>query len=240
MLPVKWLDQNDNGFPDISQALTEPNGLLALGGDLKPERLLAAYARGIFPWYEEGQPILWWSPDPRMVLFPAELHISRSLRRARRKSTLRLSIDEAFPAVIRACAQTRRDTTGTWITGAMQEAYCQLHRLGHAHSVEAWQDDRLVGGLYGLAQGRVFFGESMFSLQDDASKIAFVHLVKLLESRGYELIDCQVSNQHLASLGARQIPRVRFQTLLPRHWQPPETTIPWPGPVKNRRIIRDI
>ena len=221
------LDPDNLHFPDPATALEDPNGLLALGGDLSPERLLAAYQRGIFPWYEEGHPILWWSPDPRMVLFPDELHISRSLRKTLQKARLRVTANQAFGEVIRQCAGKRHNARGTWITQAMQEAYNRLHALGYAHSVEVWQDGVLAGGLYGLAIGRVYFGESMFSHVDNASKIAFAHLVKHLQAWDYELIDCQVSSEHLASLGAREISRTQFLSLLPRPLANPSPCSGW-------------
>src|SRR5690606_24957850 len=175
----------------------------------------AAYRLGILPWYEEGQPILWWSPNPRMVLFPEELHIGASLRKAIRRSRLVITADRAFAQVIEACAGRRAYASGTWITAAVRRAYTELHRQGLAHSVEAWDGDELVGGLYGVTLGTVYFGESMFSRQDNASKIAFCHLVKQLEARGYDLIDCQVASQYLASFGAREISRRRFRAYLP-------------------------
>ncbi len=196
-------------FPD--PALAEPDGLLAVGGDLRPERLLAAYACGIFPWYDERSPILWWSPDPRLVLEPAALHVSRSLARTLRRGTYRATADEAFEDVIRRCAgKGRAGQRGTWITPEMIAAYCELHRLGFAHSFEAWQDDRLVGGLYGVSLGAVFFGESMFADARDASKVAFVRSVEWLAARGVGLVDCQVRTEHLVSLGAREVPRRAF------------------------------
>jgi leucyl/phenylalanyl-tRNA--protein transferase len=207
---IPWIDSADS-FPPLELALAEPNGLLCAGADLSPTTLLRAYCGGIFPWYSAGQPILWWSPDPRMVLVPGELRISRSLRRALRRGAYRIRLDSDFPAVISACASTRRKgQSGTWITAAMQSAYCALYELGHAHSVEAWVDGTLVGGIYGLAIGRMFYGESMFSHASNASKIALAHLARFLETRGYGLIDCQMNTAHLASLGAREIPRSDF------------------------------
>ncbi len=216
-------------FPDVEEALTEPNGLLAVGGDLSSERLLSAYRRGIFPWYSEGQPILWWSPDPRCVLFPEDLKVSRSLRATLRKDRFQVSVDRAFRQVMAACAGPRRGQPGTWVTPELIEAYDRLHRLGYAHSVECWRDDRLVGGLYGVAMGRVFFGESMFSHETDASKVCLVHLVGHLEDRNIGLVDCQVPSQHLESLGAVTIPRQQFIELLDRWCSPrgPERT--WAG-----------
>jgi leucyl/phenylalanyl-tRNA--protein transferase len=206
-----WLKQDDLTFPDPGHALKEPNGLLAIGGDLSLERLLAAYKLGIFPWYEAGQPILWWSPDPRMVLFPDELHISKSLHKFLQKKVFKVSFNQNFPAVISACAKQRgRNRSGTWITDEMQQAYINLHKTGWAHSVEVWNENELVGGLYGIAIGSIFFGESMFSTQGNASKVAFVHLIQYLQKLNFKLIDCQVSSEHLASLGAREISREDF------------------------------
>ena len=186
-----------------------------MGGDLSPERILSAYRQGIFPWYSEEQPILWWSPDPRTVLFPKDLMISKSLRKKLRAGKLRITFDQAFAEVIHQCALPRRDESGTWISPEIIQAYCQLHEQGHAHSVEAWNGDALVGGLYGIAINRVFFGESMFSRESDASKIAFSYLVQQLNAWGIELIDCQVYTAHLESLGAQEITRDEFITLLP-------------------------
>jgi leucyl/phenylalanyl-tRNA--protein transferase len=229
MSAICWLPAGAalDRFPPAEEALDEPNGLLAAGGDLAPERLLLAYRSGIFPWYEAGQPILWWSPNPRAVLRPAELHVSRSLRRAVAADKFRITADTGFESVITACAAPRRYTDGTWITEEMTDAYTALHRLGFAHSFEAWQRGRLVGGLYGVAIGRVFFGESMFSRATDASKVAFVHAVRFLEARGFELIDCQVASAHLASLGARDLPRPRFLRSLERLCEPPRSTETW-------------
>ena len=207
---IPWLDASDT-FPPLERALRDPSGLLCAGGDLTPQRLIAAYRNGIFPWYSPGEPILWWSPDPRMVLVPGEFRLSRSLRRTLRKGEWQVRLDSDFAAVIRACARiNRRGQSGTWISPPMQAAYCRLHELGFAHSVETWLDDRLVGGLYGLAIGKMFYGESMFSLTTDASKIALAHLVRFLEEQGFGLIDCQMNTAHLASLGAREIARDDF------------------------------
>jgi leucyl/phenylalanyl-tRNA--protein transferase len=213
---IPWLSTNPV-FPPVASALVEPNGLLAAGGDLSPERILAAYRQGIFPWYSAGEPILWWSPDPRMVLFPAELKISRSLSKVLRNQSYEVTLDTAFAQVIAACAATPREGQhGTWITTEMQAAYGQLHELGYAHSVEVWMDDKLVGGLYGMALGQAFCGESMFSHHRDASKIAFAHLCVHLQRLGFGIIDCQMETKHLASLGARPIPRSEFVALLRR------------------------
>ncbi|MCQ4346499.1 leucyl/phenylalanyl-tRNA--protein transferase [Pseudomonas stutzeri] len=224
MLPI--LSRRSLDFPPLETALGEPDGLLALGGDLRPERLVAAYRHGCFPWYQEGQPILWWSPDPRMVLFPEELHVSRSLRKTLRQNRFTITFDRDFAAVVSACAAPRNHADGTWITPAMQAAYRELHRRGVAHSVEVWQDERLVGGLYGLAIGRLFFGESMFSRATDASKAGFVTLVERLRDCGFRLIDCQMHTPHLASLGARPIPRSEFADQLRRHLDRTGTA-PW-------------
>ncbi len=205
-------------FPNVELALTEPDGLLAVGGDLSSERLLAAYQQGIFPWYSEGQPILWWSPDPRMVLFPAEVKVSRSLAKTLRQNRFHVSVDRAFEKVIIECSRPRLEKgqlqTETWLLDEMIDAYIQLHKEGHAHSFECWQNNKLVGGLYGVAIGNVFFGESMFSRVSNASKVAFVELARRLEQENYQLIDCQIYTQHLHSLGARLIPRAEFIELL--------------------------
>ena len=206
---LHWL-QPGEPFPPVSAALDEPNGLLAAGGDLSSARLLDAYRHGIFPWFSRGQPVLWWSPDPRMVLFPPEFKLNRSLRKALRSRRYDIRADTSFRAVMLACAEPRRDQAGTWITREMVAAYCALHAQGIAHSVETWIDGELAGGLYGIALGRIFFGESMFSRATDASKIALVHLVRQLERWRFGLIDCQVATTHLASLGAREIPRAAF------------------------------
>lgn len=201
-------------FPPPRLAADE--GLLAVGGDLAPERLLLAYRQGIFPWFSEGEPILWWSPDPRFVLFPDRLRISRSMRRTLEKGVFAVTFDAAFGEVVRACREERRYEEGTWITPEMVSAYWRLHRLGLAHSVEAWRGGRLAGGLYGVSLGRCFFGESMFSRVADASKVALVTLVEALAARGFQLIDCQVYSDHLCRLGAEMIPRESFLALLKR------------------------
>lgn len=211
---IHWLDNEQIWFPPVEQALTDPPGLLAAGGDLSPGRLLRAYSLGIFPWYEQGQPILWWSPDPRAVLVPAQFRLRRSLRKTLRNSGLALSFDRAFDRVVQACAAPRASNPGTWITPEMARAYVHLHQLGHAHSVEVWDGATLAGGLYGVAIGRVFFGESMFSLRRDASKVAMAALVRLLQARGFELVDCQMRTAHLDSLGSQSLPRQLFSALL--------------------------
>jgi leucyl/phenylalanyl-tRNA--protein transferase len=211
-----WLPLEDDEapFPPVELALREPDGLLAFGGSLSVKRLLNAYRHGIFPWFSEGQPIMWWSPDPRAVLFPDELKVSRSLRKTLKKQLYTVTLDTAFTDVIAACAEPRKDDAGTWITDDIENAYYALHREGYAHSVEAWQDGELVGGLYGVAIGKVFLGESMFARRSDASKVAFAYLVHQLIRWGYELIDCQMHTEHLASLGAVDIPRSVFCALL--------------------------
>lgn len=209
-------DHPEQAFPPLHKALKEPNGLLAFGGCLSPKRIVNAYRHGAFPWFNPGEPILWWSPDPRLVLFPEHLQVSRSLAKTLRKGRFEIRYDTAFKEVIAACAAPRSDSGGTWITDDMRRAYQTLHHLGIAHSCEAWLDDKLVGGLYGLAIGQVFFGESMFHRETDASKVAFVHLVGRLSGWGYRLIDCQVRSEHLLSLGAEEIPRQRFADLLER------------------------
>ncbi len=226
-----WLERDApvDRFPDVALALREPDGLLAIGGDLSPERILAAYRQGIFPWYSEGQPILWWSPDPRAVLFPERLKVSRSLRKVLKKGRFRVTVDQAFPRVVTGCAAPRKDEEGTWITAEMEMAYRQLHERGVAHSVECWEGEELVGGLYGVAIGRVFFGESMFSRRSDASKVAFVHLVGMLQRWRYELIDCQVATRHLTSLGAVSIPRRQFIQMLRRLCEEPPAGASWGG-----------
>ncbi|PMR75457.1 leucyl/phenylalanyl-tRNA--protein transferase [Billgrantia endophytica] len=208
MLP--WLPEQPVTFPPVSQALRDPDGLLAAGGDLTPDWLLAAYRRGIFPWYSDGQPILWWSPNPRMVLFLDELRISRSLAKRLRNGAFQVTYNRAFDAVVEACAAPREGQPGTWITHEMHRAYSALHDLGYARSVEVWREDRLVGGLYGVAMGPVFFGESMFSRERDASKVALVHLGRAMQASNGHLIDCQMHTRHLANLGARDIARSEF------------------------------
>ena len=223
---IPWLDSGDP-FPEVERALAEPNGLLAAGADLSLPRLLEAYRSGIFPWFSHDQPILWWSPDPRMVLFPAELKVSRSLARTLRSTRFEVRADTAFDAVIKGCRQPRRGESGTWITEEMAEAYGTLHRAGFAHSVETWLDGKLVGGLYGVALGRAFFGESMFARVSDASKVALVALARQLQHWGFGVIDCQMNTAHLASLGAREIPRAEFTRRLRElvHYAP--VPVPW-------------
>ncbi len=230
---IPWLPAEPI-FPPVHAALTEPNGLLAAGGDLTPARLLAAYRLGIFPWYSAGEPILWWSPDPRMVLFPTEIKLSRSLLKTLRNAHYEVRLDTAFEAVVHACASTPREgQSGTWIIPEMQAAYAELHRAGHAHSVETWIDDRLVGGLYGIAIGQAFYGESMFAHARDASKIALAHLCAHLEGRGFGIIDCQMETAHLASLGARPIPRRDFLARLEILCPHGDAPVRWPADAIN-------
>ena len=230
--PALALLQPGEPFPPLSQAWPEGSpapGLIAAGGALDVPTLVAAYTNTIFPWFSEGEPILWWSPDPRMVLVPSEFKVSRSLRRTLRAGHQRITLDSDFPAVIRACAKTRRHgQAGTWISAEMQAAYCSLHELGFAHSVETWLDDKLVGGLYGLAIGKMFYGESMFSYATDASKIAIAHLTRFLQTQGFGLIDCQMNTPHLASLGGREIPRREFIARLNELTATPPEYARWP------------
>jgi leucyl/phenylalanyl-tRNA--protein transferase len=223
---IPWLETGDP-FPPVEQALREPNGLLAAGDDLTTERLLQAYERGIFPWFGEGDPVLWWSPDPRMVLGTDALHVSKSLRKTIRSRRFRVTADTAFPAVMAACAEPRPDQDGTWITSDVYTAYCQLATLGVAHSFETWEGDVLAGGLYGVAIGRMFFGESMFARRSDASKVALAHAVRQLKRWGFPLIDCQMSTSHLASLGARTIGRDEFLSVVRRSVTMPPVQAPW-------------
>ena len=206
---VPWIESALD-FPAVNTALAEPNGLLCVGADLAPQTIIAAYSRGIFPWFSDNQPILWWSPDPRMVLFPAEFKVSKSLAKSVNRKLFEIRFDSAFAEVISACSEPRQQDGGTWIVPEMQVAYAQLHTLGVAHSIESWRDGKLVGGLYGLALGRMFFGESMFARETDASKVALVALVDKLKRDGFELIDCQQETGHLASFGARPIARDNF------------------------------
>lgn len=213
---IPWLGRA-LAFPPLESALTEPNGLLAAGGDLSPDRLLLAYHQGIFPWFAPGEPILWWSPDPRMVLVPSELHIPRSLAKTLRHKPYEIRFDTAFRSVISHCAGSARPgQDGTWIVPEVIDAYCRLHALGWAHSAECWMDGELVGGLYGVAIGKMFYGESMYTQRPDASKLAFVHLVQWLQQQDYGLIDCQMRTDHLARFGGREIGRVDFLAELRR------------------------
>ena len=227
-MTLTLLDETRVAFPRTSQALADPNGLLALGGRLTPEWLLAAYRQGIFPWFSDDQPILWWSPSPRCVVFPDQIRFSRSLRKTLRRGHFKVTFDQDFAGVIDGCAGPRADGSGTWITEEMRFAYILMHQQGHAHSVEVWQDSALVGGLYGIAIGRVFFGESMFHRATDASKVAFACLVRQLQAWGCHLMDCQVSNPHLTSLGAVEVPREHFEALLAREVAQPPFPGEWP------------
>jgi len=213
---IVWLSEHDSpeAFPPVDRALVEPDGLLAAGGDLSPLRLLAAYRRGIFPWYSRGQPILWWCPDPRAVMMPDRLKVSRSLVKSSRNRGFETRLDTSFRDVIRACGSSELRPGGTWLSPEMRAAYIKLHKLGFAHSVETWLGDRLVGGLYGVALGQMFFGESMFCTERDASKVALKRLCEELLTRGFRMIDCQMSTPHLISLGAEMIPRIDFTQAL--------------------------
>lgn len=238
MSNIPWLEP-DSEFPPAHQALVSPNGLLAAGGDLSPERLITAYKNGIFPWYEAGQPLLWWSPDPRAVLKPDGLKISRSLRKRLRRGEFQVFVDRDFESVIKACSEPRSYESGTWITDEMNAAYCALHEMGYAHSIECYQQDQLVGGLYGISIGQWFFGESMFHLVTDASKVAFAHLAKFTFEQGCPLIDCQIENEHLMTLGCELIPRKKFLETLKMldlsmaiQWDRQELTYDWSSPNK--------
>ncbi|MGE0392933.1 MAG: leucyl/phenylalanyl-tRNA--protein transferase [Vicinamibacterales bacterium] len=224
---VPWLGPADP-FPPADRALVRPDGLLAAGADLSPARLLDAYRHGIFPWPDDdGPPMLWWSPDPRLVLVPSDLRVSRSLRKRVRAGTFRVTFDRAPADVLDGCAAPRDAEGGTWITREIRDAYLALHAAGHMHSVEAWRDDRLVGGLYGVSIGRMFFGESMFARETDASKVAFVWLVRQLDRWGVDRVDCQVRTDHLVSLGAREVPRARFLADVAARVAVPGPPLPW-------------
>ncbi len=229
MRRLRWLNENlpDEPFPAVDEAMEEPNGLLAVGGDLTPERLTAAYRQGIFPWYGEGQPILWWSPDPRGIFLPGDFHVSRSFRRRLNQTRLRVTLDEAFEAVIAGCASPRPDQDGTWITREMIAAYIELHYLNRAHSVEVWLEDELVGGVYGVALHGAFFGESMFSRRPEASKIGLAYLTAQLWRWGFQLFDCQMSNPHLERLGIREVPRREYLQRLGSAMLQPHQPAPW-------------
>ncbi|MFZ2288755.1 MAG: leucyl/phenylalanyl-tRNA--protein transferase [Halopseudomonas yangmingensis] len=235
MSALSWLQRDRLWFPPAQHALQAPNGLLAGGGDLSPERLLLAYRSGIFPWYSKGQPLLWWSPDPRTVLQPNTMHVSRSLRRFLRSNRLQVSHDRDFAGVIAACAAPRDYTDSTWITDEMQAAYIELHRRGHAHSIEVWQQDTLVGGLYGVVIGRLFCGESMFSRVDNASKTALFALCHYLQQRRFMLIDCQMPTAHLDSLGACNISRNGYLAQL-AECCPPGQPSAWPESSPGERV----
>ncbi len=232
MKTITWLSLTDppDHFSAEDRALDDPAGLLAAGGDLSTERLLAAYQRGIFPWYSKGQPVLWWSPDPRAVLMPGEFRLTRSLAKTLRNRGFTLLIDQDFLGVIDGCAAPRARSPGTWLVPEMRAAYLQLHRQGHAHSFETWLNGALVGGLYGIRLGNVFFGESMFSLERDASKAALAHLVEYCRVQGVAVIDCQLTSQHLQSMGSRQISRTQFQDLLREHVAMAPVFVQYPRP----------
>jgi len=236
---ITWISSDDppDAFPDIESAFDMPDGLLAAGGDLSPERLLYAYQHGIFPWYDSGQPILWWSPDPRCVIRPHEFHISRRLRRSLSRSKLEVSFNQAFNDVIAACAEDRIGQQGTWITDDMTDAYTRLHGEGWAHSIEIWRENSLVGGLYGLAIGQAFFGESMFSRQTNASKAAMLALCQQMVLNDFEILDCQVESPHLISLGASLMPRNKFAAVLRRACKSNSQFLEWPA---ERRQVLDI
>lgn len=236
-MPLLHYLEPGEDFPPSSAALAYPNGLLAAGGRLDSDSLLAAYRRGIFPWYEAPQPVLWWTPDPRSVLFLDELHVSRSLRKTLRRRRFTLSVDRCFSTVMRACAEPRAAQEGTWIDRDMIGAYSDLHDRGYAHSVEVWCEDQLCGGLYGVALGAAFFGESMFSTVSDASKVALVALAWMLRQRGGRFIDCQVESEHLNSLGARYIPRVDFENLVAQTVAMAESTAPWALPQSCESLL---
>ena len=223
---IPWLAPHDP-FPPCSNAQRQPNGLLAAGGDLSPARLIDAYSHGVFPWFNEGEPILWWCPSPRMVLFPNELKISRSLKKTLRNRDYEIRLDSAFSQVMQGCAQARKDQSGTWISPVMIEAYTRLHCMGIAHSAETWIGGELVGGLYGVALGRMFYGESMFSTVTDSSKLAFVHLLWQLRRWGFDLIDCQMKTAHLSRFGAREIPRADFLRRVSKLIQYSPAALPW-------------
>ena len=227
---IAWIADTDppDAFPPVERALREPDGLLAAGGDLATPRLLAAYRRGIFPWYEEGQPLLWWSPDPRCVFLAGDLHLSRRLRKEIRGSTFEVRVNTAFADVIRACAGPRRYQRGTWITRDVRNAFERLHAEGWAHSIEIWSGDRLAGGLYGLAMGRAFFGESMFSAQTNASKYALLFMDRLLRDGTVELLDCQVRSSHLLTMGARSVSRMDFVSSLDALCEQATSIEKWP------------
>ncbi len=240
MLTLPWLDSTNLTFPATKLALTEPNGLLAVGGDLSPQRLIEAYRHGIFPWYEHPQPIMWWTPNPRAVLFPSNIVISRSLKKRLRKAEYTVTCDQDFATVMNYCARIpRHGQDGTWIGADMLLAYRRLHEMGVAHSLEVWHEETLVGGLYGLAIGSVFYGESMFSLRSDASKVALVYLAQQLQEWGFAVIDCQVTNPHLLSMGAEEINRPQFDRILQQNVDRNNTakwSDDWPEQLLRRMI----
>lgn len=230
-MPVYELHPTYFGFPPVTEA---EDGLLAVGGDLSVERLLEAYFSGVFPWFSEEEDIMWWAPDPRFVLFPADLKISKSMRSVLKKGVFTTTFDTAFDQVIRNCQKSpRKDQDGTWITSEMQAAYCKLHELGFAHSVEVWEEGVLVGGLYGISLGKAFFGESMFSKKSNASKTALIYLVQQLVERNFHFIDCQVYTEHLETMGAKEIPRVEFMEKLAKALQSDSLVGNWNNRLKN-------
>lgn len=238
-----WLAEDDppDAFPPVETAMREPNGLLAAGGDLGSRRLLAAYRRGIFPWYEEGQPLLWWSPDPRCVFLPGDFRLASRLRRDLKRSTAEVRFNTAFDDVIRACAGPRRYQRGTWITRDMRAAYNDLHAAGWAHSIEIWQNEQLVGGLYGLIMGRAMFGESMFSTVSNASKIALLLLSRMLDTGTLGILDCQAQSSHLVSLGASLLRRADFAQRLDELCEPGKPFENWPNaPISVAKLMQDV
>ena len=237
-MDISWLTDDCEDFPSVNNALEEPNGLLAAGGDLSTKRLINAYTNGIFPWYDDDQPILWWSPNPRAVIIPSQLHCSKSLKKSIRKSTLNYTFDKAFTDVIGRCGAVREHNRGTWITEEMRDAYTELHYQGHAHSIEIWDEQELVGGLYGVAIGKVFFGESMFSLQANASKMAMLAIGKHLGECGYKLIDCQVESDHLFTMGAVLITRDNFIQSLRNLVDATADKHPWD--TSGKMLLRDL
>jgi leucyl/phenylalanyl-tRNA--protein transferase len=237
-LNISWLTADKDNFPGVDNALEEPNGLLAAGGDLSPERLINAYSKGIFPWFDDDQPILWWSPNPRAIIIPNQLHCSRSMKKTIRKSTLHYTFDQAFNDVIQLCGSVREHNQGTWITAEMRAAYQQLHHHGYAHSIEIWNKQELVGGLYGVAIGKVFFGESMFSLLADTSKMAMLAIAIHLDKCGYKLIDCQVENDHLFTMGAVLMTRDDFIKSLINLVHIVPDKHPWD--TSSKMLVRDI
>ena len=239
---IAWIpaDAPPDAFPDIGGAMRDPDGLLAAGGDLGSPRLLAAYRRGIFPWFGPGQPILWWSPDPRCVLFPGAFHASRRLRRELRGSDAEIRFNTCFDGVVAACAEPRPGQDGTWIVPEMMAAYSRLHREGWAHSIEVWQQDALIGGLYGVVIGRAMFAESMFSRRSNASKYALYALSQLLKARDFAVIDCQVMSRHLTTLGAVPLPRARFAGILAASCDPAERFGDWPCEPLRASVIETI
>ncbi len=234
---LAWLEPDSTNFPPTHTALDDPNGLLAAGSTLSCDQLTSAYQKGIFPWFEDGQPVLWWSPSPRLVLFPEELHVSKSMKKLLNRSAFEVTTDQAFDQVIEHCASPRPGQEGTWITDEINEAYQEMHARGFAHSVEVWQKGELVGGLYGIAMGQIFFGESMFALAANASKYGFICLVQALQDLNFRLVDCQVHTDHLASLGAKEIPRREFENYLLNFIKEDSIASDWPEDLSRKNII---